>query len=146
MFKLPKSIPRRIALLLLSVFFIFAGVGHFSNTEFYLAIMPPYLPAHLQLVYLSGIFEILGGLGVLPARSRRWTGWGLVALLIAVYPANVHMVVHPEEFVAAGTSLWALYARLPLQFVAIAWVLWATRDERSQSVVGGAATGGGSAP
>ena len=122
MFELPKSIPRRIALLLLPVFFVFAGVSHFRSTELYLAIMPPYLPAHLQLVYLSGIFEILGGLGVLPARSRRWTGWGLVALLIAVYPANIHMVVHPEAFVAGGTPLWALYARLPLQFVAIAWV------------------------
>ena len=65
---------------------------------------------------------------LIPA-TRSWAGWGLVALLLAVYPANIHMAVNPEPFVADGMSLWALYLRLPLQFVLIAWAWWATRGE-----------------
>ena len=129
MLNLPRSMPRRVLLLLLAAFFVGGGVNHFLNPEFYVAIMPPYLPAHLELVYLSGVFEILGGVGVLIPATRSWAGWGLVALLLAVYPANIHMAVNPEPFVADGMSLWALYLRLPLQFVLIAWAWWATRGE-----------------
>jgi uncharacterized membrane protein len=127
---LPRSWPKRIALFALAGFFVRAGIGHFTNTDFFLSIMPPYLPAHLELVHLSGAFEILGGIGVLIPAVRGLSGMGLVALLIAVYPANIHMAVHPEAYVAAGTPLWALYARLPLQFVFLAWAYLATRPER----------------
>ncbi len=125
--QLPRSIPRRIALLLLAAFFVVAGVNHFVNPDFYVAIMPPYLPAHLELVYVSGLFELLGGLAVLPRRTRALAGWGLIALLVAVYPANVHMALHPELY--SDTPRAALYARLPFQVVFFAWTFWATRPE-----------------
>ena len=118
-----------IALLLLALFFVFAGVTHFTRPEFFTAIVPPALPAPLALVYVSGVFEILGGLGVLWPATRAAAGVGLVALLVAVYPANLYMAWAPERFVAQGTPLWALYARLPLQFVFIAWAWWATRAD-----------------
>ncbi len=127
--KLPKSRARRVSLLLLAAFFVFAGINHFGKPDFYVAIMPPYLPAHLELVYVSGGFEILGGLGVLLTATRSLAGWGLIALLLAVYPANIHMVLNPDAFVDGGTPLWALYLRLPLQFVMIAWAWWSTREE-----------------
>jgi uncharacterized membrane protein len=126
---LPRSRVRAALLLLASLFFVVAGVSHFTNPDFFVSIVPPWLPAHLELVYVSGVFEILGGLGVLLPATRRLAGLGLLALLVAVYPANVHMAVNPEPFVAQGTPLWALYLRLPLQFVFIAWVWWATRPE-----------------
>ena len=129
MLDLPRSLPKRIALFLLALFFVFAGVTHFTSPEFFTAIVPPALPAPLALVYVSGVFEILGGLGVLWPATRAAAGVGLVALLVAVYPANLYMAWAPERFVAQGTPLWALYARLPLQFVFIAWAWWATRAD-----------------
>jgi uncharacterized membrane protein len=125
MLQLPQSVPRRLALLALAVFFVGAGVNHFANPDFYVRIMPPYLPAHLELVYLSGVLEVLGGLAVLVPGIRGLAGWGLIFLLVAVYPANVHMALHPELFPSMST--FALYARLPLQLVFIAWAYWATR-------------------
>jgi uncharacterized membrane protein len=101
-----------------------AGANHFVNPGFYLKIMPPYLPAHLELVYLSGFFEILGGGAIMIPALRRLAGWGLMVLLLAVFPANIHMALHPDQF--ASIPVAALYARLPLQFVLIAWVYWAT--------------------
>ena len=124
MFDLPTSWPKKIALLGVALFFSFAGIGHFTNASFFVSIMPPYLPAHLELVYISGVFEILGGVGVLFAASRRASGVGLLALLVAVYPANIHMALHPESF--PGMSASALYLRLPLQFVFAGVVWWAT--------------------
>jgi uncharacterized membrane protein len=141
MLDLPRSRGRRIALVLLSIFFIAAGVSHFLNPGFYLAIMPPYLPAHRELVYLIGLLEILGGIGVLLPRTRSAAGWGLVALLFAVFPANLHMALNPEPFIANGFPLWGLYARLPLQLVLVAWAYWATRpasprgDEASRTAL-----------
>lgn len=129
MLDLPRNLPKRIALVLLALFFVFAGVSHFTSPEFFTAIVPPALPAPLALVYVSGVFEILGGLGVLWPATRAAAGVGLVALLLAVYPANLYMAWAPERFVAQGTPLWALYARLPLQFVFIAWAWWATRAD-----------------
>jgi uncharacterized membrane protein len=126
--QLPSSFAKRVGLFGLAAFFIGAGVNHFANPEFYVAIMPPYLPAHLELVYLSGALEILGGVGVLVPALRSLAGWGLVALLVAVYPANVHMALHPEQF-SAQLPAWAIYARLPFQFVFLAWAIWATRPD-----------------
>ena len=130
MFELPANPIRRIALLLLAASFVAIGVAHFTNAEFFVAIMPPYLPWHLELVYLSGVAEIAGGLGVLFAATRPWARVGLIALLIAVYPANIHMAMNPEPFLAKGMSLAALYGRLPFQFLFMAWVWWAARPGR----------------
>ena len=86
-----SSIPRIMTLLsryALALLFVLAGIWHFVHPATYLAIMPPWLPQPLALIYVSGVFEILGGLGLLPARTRRMAGWGLLALLVAVFPAN----------------------------------------------------------
>ncbi len=131
MLQLPKRRGRRFALLGLSVFWVVAGVNHFVSPDFYVPMMPPYLPAHLELVYLSGVFEILGGVFVLIPRTRALAGWGLIALLMAIFPANVHMALSPELF--PDTSAFALYARLPFQALFITWAYWATRPEVQES-------------
>jgi uncharacterized membrane protein len=124
---LPTSWPKRIALFLVAAFFVSAGVGHFTNEAFFVRIVPPWLPYPLLMVQVSGIAEIAGGLGVLIPRLRRLAGWGLLALLVAVYPANIHMALHPEQF--PDMTPTALYVRLPLQFVAMAWVWWVTKPD-----------------
>ena len=122
---LPSEFLRKLSLLGISVFFIYFGIDHFINPEFYLSIMPPIFPLHLEAVYLSGLFEILGGVGVLIARTRSIAGWGLLALLIAVYPANIYMALTPEAF--PDISLFALYFRLALQFLFFYWAYSITR-------------------
>jgi uncharacterized membrane protein len=110
---------------LLVIFFVFAGLNHFLNSAFYLKMMPAYLPGHLFLVYLSGVCEIGLGLMVLVPQLTRLAGWGLMALLVAVFPANLQMATHPEIF--PGINPIALWIRLPLQLLLIAWVDWVTR-------------------
>ncbi len=109
---------------LFAVFFVLAGVNHFINPAFYLKIMPPFLPWHLLLIYLSGVIEIALGVLLLIPRFTRMAAWGLIALLIAIFPVNIHMAfnheLHPEY------SVTALWIRLPLQFVLIAWAYWYT--------------------
>lgn len=127
MLELPTRLPKRFALLGLAIAFVLAGANHFVNPEFYIQIMPPYLPAHRELVYLSGVLEILGGIAVLVPRIRAAAGIGLVLLLVAIFPANLHMALNPEQFPSIGRV--ALYARLPFQMLFIAWAYWATRPE-----------------
>ena len=119
---------RLLLLLALSLFFINVGVDHFINPDFYLNIMPDYLPFHAEAVYLSGFFEILGGIVVLVPKLRALARWGLISLLIAVFPANIYMAMNPNLF--PEFSLALLYFRLPLQFLFIFWVLKATEMVR----------------
>ncbi len=122
-----RSLTRRSFRYLLAIAFVVAGVNHFVSPEFYVAIMPPYLPWHLELVWISGVFEILGGLGVLfPQPLRRWSAWGLVALLIAVFPANLHVALNDVAIGDLPRSPLLAWVRLPFQFVFIAWVIWCT--------------------
>ncbi|MGA9773151.1 MAG: DoxX family membrane protein [Blastocatellia bacterium] len=114
---------------LLSLFLIAAGVMHFTNTAFYLSIMPPLIPWHPAMVYTSGVFEIVLGLTLLAPKLTRVSAWGIIALLIAVFPANLHMALHPELYpYISPTALWI---RLPLQGVFIAWAYWFTRPEKA---------------
>ena len=110
---------RRVAPL--AAFWTVAGAMHFIRPRMYEAIVPDYLPAHRELVYASGLAELAGAAGVVPERTRRAAGWWLLATLAAVYPANVHMALNPDRYPAI--PVWALWARLPLQFLA-AWWVW----------------------
>ena len=108
-------------------FFIGAGLWHFAHPEFYLKIMPPYLPWHLALVYVSGVFEFVLGEMLLFRPTMRLAAWGLILLLIAVFPANIYVYQH-QEVVPAPPIVHLL--RLPLQGVLIVWAFWYTRPER----------------
>ena len=108
---------------MLGVGFVAAGVAHFLQSSRYEQIVPPYLGHAQLLVYVSGVFEILGGLGALLYRTRRLAGVGLIALLIAVFPANIYMATHPYLFTGIASPAVLLW-RLPFQLVLIAWVWW----------------------
>ena len=119
---------RRVKLILkwlLAIAFVLAGINHFLNPSFYLKMMPPVLPAPLFLIYLSGVFQIALGILLLLPKFTRFAAWGLIALLIAVFPANVYMASNPQIF--SEFSSTALYARLPVQLVLIALAFWFTR-------------------
>ena len=124
--KLPTEWWRILSLFGLSVFFVYFGIDHFINPDFYLSIMPPAFPLHAEAVYISGFFEILGGICVLIPSLRKLAGCGLIALLIAVYPANIYMAITPEAF--PEISIGLLYFRLPLQFLFIYWAYSITRS------------------
>lgn len=104
------------------VVFAFAGVMHFVKTRSYERILPPYLPAHRELVYASGVAEIAGGLATLHPRTRRAGSIFSILTLVAVFPANIHMALNAEQYekaVPGGEA--ALWARLPFQALFIAW-------------------------
>ena len=108
-------------------FFVGAGLMHFVIPRAYRRIMPPYVPAQRALVYASGAAEIAGGVGLMVPGRRRAAGWWLIATLMAVFPANVHMALHPDQFPRVPGGSRTLWARLPFQGVFIAWVMAAMR-------------------
>jgi uncharacterized membrane protein len=110
---------------LLALGFVVAGLNHFINPAFYLRMMPPVLPAPLFLIFLSGVFQITLGILLLIPKFTRFAAWGIIWLLVAVFPANVFMALNPQAF--SEFSPQALYWRLPLQFVMIAWAFWFTK-------------------
>ncbi len=109
----------------MTIAYIAAGINHFINPQLYLSIMPPWLPAHAALVEVSGVLEILLGLLLLPLRSRRLAAWGLVTLLIAVFPANVQMLLNYIR--EDNPHVWMAVLRLPLQLLLIWWAYIYTR-------------------
>jgi len=126
---------KRVLLYLMSFFYIFAGIMHFVNPGFYMPMMPPYLPAHYFLVLLSGVAEVALGVAVLVPAYRSLAAWGIIALLIAVFPANLHIALNnvPLAGASEGAGIWN-WLRLPLQAVLIAWAYWYTdSDTRSQA-------------
>jgi uncharacterized membrane protein len=108
--------------------FLLAGILHFVMPRTYEAIMPDWLPAHRELVRASGVAEIAAGAALLHPRTRRLGGALSVLTLAGVFPANVHMALHPERYRSVPGGTRALYARLPLQAVLIAWARRAARD------------------
>jgi uncharacterized membrane protein len=116
---------------LLALFMVGAGVMHFVRPAFYVALMPPFLPAPLALVYLSGVAEIAFGVALMIPRCTRWAAWGIVATLIAVYPANLYHAfqggLSDPALPAAMANPVTAWARLPVQLVFLAWAWWYTR-------------------
>jgi uncharacterized membrane protein len=111
----------------LAVAMIAVGVTHFTNPAPFVGIVPACLPAPLALVYVSGAAEIAGGAGLAWERTRRAAAWGLIALYVAVFPANVNMAVNHLTLGGGEISPVVLWLRLPLQAVFIAWAYWFTR-------------------
>lgn len=110
-----------IARWVLAIAMVFAGVMHFAKPRFYLRMMPPYVPAHRALVLWSGVAEIVLGVALLVPVARPWSAYALIALFVAVFPANVHMALHAKEL---RVPAWIAWARLPFQAAFIAWAWW----------------------
>ena len=111
---------------IIAAIFMLAGIMHFIIPGTYVKIMPDYIPYHRLMVYISGVAEIVGGLGVLIPQTQLLAAWGLILLLLAVFPANIEMTL--QAYHNQGVSsfyFWATVARLPLQFLLIYWVYWA---------------------
>lgn len=108
---------------LMAILMIGVGTLHFVRHDFFIKIMPPYLPWHLELVFLSGFFEVVLGLLLLDPRFSRLAAWGIIALLIAVFPANIYLYQHQELLPA---SPMVHFLRLPLQALFIVWAYWHT--------------------
>jgi uncharacterized membrane protein len=126
--KLRKEILRVV----LAISTIIVGVTHFTKPEPFLRIMPPQLPEPLALVYISGFFEILGGIGLLIPYVSVAAAWGLIALFIAVFPANINQAVNQIALEGIPDRPWLYWARLPFQAVLIAWAWWYTRNPQQQ--------------
>jgi len=112
---------RYATLILISTFFMVGGLFHMIKPDFFINIMPDYIAYHWELVIISGVFEILGALGLLYPKTRRFSAYGLIALCIAVLPANINMLINAQQF--SEIPLIALIIRIPLQFLLI-WLIW----------------------
>jgi len=129
--KTPRSRWYWVGLVVMAISYVFAGIAHFRNPPFYLAVMPPYIPSPLTMIYISGAAEILGGIGLLIPNgfvfpsTRAAAAWGIVALLVAVSPVHINMCLHPAAY--PQVPVWALWARLVLQLPLIAWAWSYTR-------------------
>ena len=111
-----------ISLYAIAALFVGAGIGHFLRPSVFAQTVPPYFPCPHLLVYLSGVAEVAGGIGVLNASTRPYAGWGLILFLCVVFPVHIYMLRAPGDF--PNIPLWTLYVRVPLQFVLMAWVYW----------------------
>ena len=120
-----------IGLAIMAIFYVLAGVNHFRNPQMYTAIVPPYLPYPLAIVNISGVAEILGGIGLLIPngfvfpRTRAFSAWGIALMLIAFLAVHINMCQHPGQF--PTVPLWIIWLRLPLQLPLIAWAWYYTR-------------------
>ncbi|HEY9697403.1 MAG TPA: DoxX family membrane protein [Trichocoleus sp.] len=121
---------KEILRVILAVCIIAAGISHFVVPEPYIKIVPGFLPAPAALVYLSGVIEIGLGIGLFVPALRQAAAWGLIALFIAVYPANINMAVNHIHLNGIPDTWWFHTFRLPFQFVLIAWAYWYTKPDR----------------
>ena len=115
----------------LTVFMVAAGLNHFLSPEPYLGMMPAEIPErfHVLLVDISGIAEMAGGLGLILPATRRLAAWGLIALYVAIFPANLNMAINHLPLGTKPIDAWLLWARLPLQLLLIVWSFWYTRRD-----------------
>ena len=117
---------KRIFLYLLAAGYIGAGINHFVSPDFYLPMMPNYIPWHRFWIYFTGVAEVAGGVGLLLPKFRRAAAWGIIALLVCLLPAHIHMLQYPEPF---DVPYWALIVRLPVQALFIAYAYVYTRPD-----------------
>ena len=123
---------KNLGLAFVFLWFMAGGIGHFTNMEFFAAIMPPYIGYHTEIVYISGVFEILGAIGILIPALRQWAGNGLLLLVVCVSPANIHMWLHPNLFPDVSPTFLSI--RLVVQVLLIVLIWWCTRTpERSSA-------------
>lgn len=109
-----KIMLKKVFKYLLAGLFLFSGISHFLDPDFFLKIMPPYLPYHLELIYVSGVFEIICGVGLLIKRTQRLAAWGIILMLISFFPVHIYMCMYPERFPDVPAIL--LTVRIVLQF------------------------------
>ncbi|HWU68992.1 MAG TPA: DoxX family protein [Stenotrophobium sp.] len=121
------ALARRLGLAFVFAWFLFGGIGHFAKTDFFVSIVPTYIPKPLAMVYISGIFELLGAVGVLIPSTRRLAGLGLFLLTLCVTPANVNMWLHPQQF--PDMPEWAYSVRLVVQVLLLACIWWSTQPK-----------------
>jgi uncharacterized membrane protein len=114
---------------LMGIGYIWVGVQHFIDTSFFLKIMPPSFPFHKESVYVSGVLEILFGSGIIIKKTRFYASWGIILLLIAVYPANIYLAFSEDAQKAIGvSSFFASWVRLPIQFALIALAYFSSKN------------------
>lgn len=116
---------KNIGLTIVFLFFMIGGITHFTDPDFFVSIMPPYVGYHLEIVYVSGVLEILGAIGILIPSLRQMSGNGLVLLVVCVSPANIHMWMHPELFPDVPETF--LTIRLIIQVALLMLIWWCTR-------------------
>lgn len=122
---------KNLGLAIVFLFFMGGGITHFTDPAFYESIMPPWIGFHTEIVYISGIFEILGAVGILLPPLRQWAGNGLILLVICVTPANIHMWLNPDLFPDVPPAF--LTIRLVLQVGLLLLIWWSTRLPASDS-------------
>ena len=131
MFGLPVTRLRKVGLFTLVTLFFLAGLSHFNNPDFYVSVVPPYLPLRHELAYISGILEIIGAIALLFSKTRRIAGYGLILILIMIFPVNIHMALYPENF--PNCIPYIIYLRLTLNIILILWVYWAALRKKAIS-------------
>lgn len=122
------SLLKKSTIYFMGAAYIYVGLRHFIDPNFFMAIMPDYLPYHLEAVYISGVFEIILGSMLLYKKTRRLAGWGLIALLIAVFPANIYLAQNEVAQQSLDISQSVAIIRLPFQFIFISLAYWHTKD------------------
>lgn len=123
---------RTLSAWIMGLAYIATGINHFRDPEFYLKIMPPYMPAHELMVQLSGVAEIVLGVMMFIPRYRKLAAWAIITMLIVFMTVHIHMVMNPQLF--KSVPEYILWLRIPLQFVLILWAYWHTRPVPVNSV------------
>lgn len=118
---------KKTGLYVMTGLYTVAGINHFLHPVIYIEIIPPWLPEKNMLVFISGVFEILFGILLIPAATRRFAAWGIILLLVAVYPANIQMAVN--YYYTHNPYFWLTVLRLPLQFLLIGWAYVYTKNK-----------------
>lgn len=117
----------------MGAFYILSGLNHFVNADAYIRIMPDYLPWHPQLVFLSGLAEVALGVTVVIPATRVAAAWGIIVLLIAIFPANLYVAMNDLAYVGNEPNTVLNWVRLPFQLLLIAWAYWYTRPVESET-------------